>query len=604
MEDPVWRPLGPASGFEKGGEMEQMETSLHFASAAALPTAAATPSMALAFNLEEKNKSASDWSQQQQQQRQQLPASGVQPRLRPGVLCLPVAEGGQGLVDVAARVTSFRLVAVRRLLYDREELPWKSPALALLRNAGGCLGYGKELFQMDLSLVDYTRLPAMRPSRSARLLWLSLAVASVCASLLPRGGAACGPGRSFGRRRQARRLSPVALRQFVPHAAERTLGASGRAQGRVARGSERFRAELSPNYNPDVEFKDEERTGADRLMTQRCKDRLNSLAISVMNQWPGVKLRVTEGWDEDGHHSDESLHYEGRAVDITTSDRDRAKYGMLARLAVEAGFDWVHYESKGHVHCSVKADDSAAARAGGCFPGAARALLEDGRARRVGDLRPGDRVLAGDPASPARGPFFSDFVAFLDARPRERARLVAVETLRPRRSLLLTPAHLLFAAESPAGPFAARFAGGVRAGHYVYVTARRLLRAARVERVREAALPAALYAPATAHGTIVVEGVLASCYAATERHELAHWALAPMRAALALRGLLPSPPGRGPDAAAPPANCSGGCGGGDDGGGDGGCGGLHWYPAALYTLGRWLLGDEALHPLGMVEDPT
>ncbi|XP_075903741.1 sonic hedgehog protein [Nelusetta ayraudi] len=424
-------------------------------------------------------------------------------------------------------------------------------------------------------------------------------VALVCSSLAS-SGMGCGPGRGYGRRRHPKKLTPLAYKQFIPNVAEKTLGASGRYEGKITRNSERFK-ELTPNYNTDIIFKDEENTGADRLMTQRCKDKLNSLAISVMNQWPGVKLRVTEGWDEDGHHFEESLHYEGRAVDITTSDRDKSKYGTLSRLAVEAGFDWVYYESKAHIHCSVKAENSVAAKSGGCFPGSSTVTLEDGARRAVKDLRAGDRVLAADDEGK---PVYTDFIMFLDRDPSAKMLFYVIET-ESGQEITLTAAHLLFVGGGGSnstqgggggggrGGMSPVFASQVRRGQTVFVhdAAAARLQPVAVRRIYTREHEGS-YAPLTAHGTVVVDRVLASCYAVIEDHELAHWALAPARLAhWVSSAVFGSNQQRQEEKVEQVEQVEQ-------------AEGVHWYSRLLYRLGTWLLDGHSIHPLGMSLSPS
>ncbi|XP_053206665.1 indian hedgehog B protein-like [Panonychus citri] len=250
---------------------------------------------------------------------------------------------------------------------------------------------------------------------------------------------ACGPGRSGGRRRLPRKTTPLVLEQHIPNVSENTLSASGPGEGKINIKDPRFR-KLVPNYNPDIVFKDEEGTGVDRIMTLRLKEKLDTLAALVRNQWPGIKLRVIEAWDDANQFNYDSLHYEGRAADITTSDKDNSKYGVLARLAVIAGFDWVLYESRHHVHVSVKSDKAAASsRPEGCFTGDSLVYTPNGPVA-LSTIDVGQQILTVNSDGDI---VFSEILLFLDRDPSVE-RIYVHLTTETGKVITLTQSHLIF----------------------------------------------------------------------------------------------------------------------------------------------------------------
>ncbi|XP_003745743.1 sonic hedgehog protein [Galendromus occidentalis] len=333
---------------------------------------------------------------------------------------------------------------------------------------------------------------------------------------------ACGVGRVGFRRRPPRKLTPLVIKQYVPNVGEHTDGASGPPRGPIVRYSKGF-SRLVPNYNKDIQFADDEGTGVDRIMSQRLRDKLNILAVSVMNQWPGVKLRVVDTWVERKAFKNNSLHYEGRAVDITTDDRQRSKYGMLARLAVEAGFDWVFYEDKKHIHASVKLDPNNGRNTAGCFERSSVVQTRSG-SKPISQLNIGEEVLTYDEAENRFE--FSPVLTFLDRDPSRKEDFFKLK-IETGEQLLLTRYHLIYRHEyddSASKTYASR----VLPGDVIFTRVNGSVVQSKVVSVH-VQRSYGVYAPMTASGNIVVNNVVASCYALVNDHSLAHTAFAPLR---------------------------------------------------------------------------
>jgi hypothetical protein len=135
---------------------------------------------------------------------------------------------------------------------------------------------------------------------------------------------------------------------------------------RIERNSCAYHA-LVGDLNPYITYKREENPPFDRediLMHPAMILPLSRLSKLVQEEWNGeVMLRVTDAYDSLLEHdlaqTDEnqkySLHFEGRAIDLTTSPVDQNRYSRLCALAHCAGFNWVMNEGD-HCHAAIRAN--------------------------------------------------------------------------------------------------------------------------------------------------------------------------------------------------------------------------------------------------------
>nr|APD15683.1 hedgehog [Xipholeptos notoides] len=392
---------------------------------------------------------------------------------------------------------------------------------------------------------------------------------------------ACGPGRGPGKRRGTRKRTPLVFKQHIPNVSENTVGASGNYEGKITKLDPRFK-DMVKNMNPNIIFRDEEDNNEDRMMSKRCKDKLNTLAIAVMNEWPGVKLRVTEAWDTEGHHAPTSLHYEGRAVDITTSDRERSRYGMLARLAVEAGFDWVYYESRSHIHCSVRSDSVAASNYGGCFPMSGQVTAKGKGTLELSKLKIGDEVLALNNKGKLE---YSEVIAFLDIKDDTSGHFYSLETENGYK-VHLTGKHLIYTSDtnrtsfvvgSVNSQFEAIYADHTQIGDFLLtVDGKSNVRTSAIRSVK-LETKQGMVAPLTKAGTIVVDGIVVSCYAFINNDQIAHASFSFLRGLHDIYSYLPFVSWSKTSMASYSID------------------GIHWYAKLLFNVAPYFMGRDSLY---------
>lgn len=158
---------------------------------------------------------------------------------------------------------------------------------------------------------------------------------------------------------------------------------------------------------------------------------------------------------------------------------------------------------------------------GGCFPGDSLVALDGGKVRPMEDLRLGDDIL-----TVKDGKLVSTKVlGFLDKRINQTTGYLKL-IVEDGRSLFISPSHAMFI-KGEGSTIKSILAKDAQLGDLVFLQDNLDIVVTKINDISVHTKQGA-YVPLTDAGTLLVDGILVSCYTNTD-HWMAHAALAPLR---------------------------------------------------------------------------
>lgn len=158
-----------------------------------------------------------------------------------------------------------------------------------------------------------------------------------------------------------------------------------------------------------------------------------------------------------------------------------------------------------------------------CFPQDAQVETNKNQKQTMATIQIGDRIKTLDHLG---NPIYSEVIAFLHRQQKTTAEYLSISTSNGR-TLRVSSKHLVFRIDNISRKTEAVFASELTVGDLVQ-TSGTSSESTRVVEITMAT-HVGVYAPLTRHGTMLVDGVLVSCYAHWDSHTIAHIVMAPLR---------------------------------------------------------------------------